>query len=121
MPDRRGVVAMVAENVRVECGRKGWKQSDAARALNWSRSAVNVRWMGARAWQLEDLQHLAGVLRIPVSKLLNVARLEGFEPPTFYSVVQRWLWLKMTGRFLAPVPAVTMAHVTDIHSREWVA
>ena len=80
-PDRSGLVALVAENVRVECARKGWNQSDLARALGVTHPTISKRWFGARQWQLEDLEQVAGVLGIPVTRLL--ARSEGLEPPTF--------------------------------------
>jgi len=81
MPDRRGLVAAIAENVRVECARKGWKQADVARALGVARSAVNVRWMGGRQWQLEDLESLAKALAVPVDRLL-LPRLDSNQEPT---------------------------------------
>lgn len=74
-------VRLVAENVRVECGRADWVQADVARALGVSRQTVSVRWRGRVQWQLEDLEKLAGAMGIPVARFF--ARSEGFEPPTF--------------------------------------
>lgn len=85
MPRRDGLVAKIAENVRVECGRVGWNQSDLARALGIAPQTVSKRWMGARQWQLEDLEQVAAALGIPEQRLL-VARSEGLEPPTFWLV-----------------------------------
>lgn len=81
MPERRGLVAAVAENVRVECARKGWKQAELAEALGIARSTVNVRWMGGRQWQLEDLDAIARVMRIPVDRLL-LPRVDSNHQPT---------------------------------------
>ncbi len=81
LPDRRGLVAEVAENVRVECARRGWKQSDLARALGIANSAVNARWMGGRQWQLEDLDAIAKAMRVPVDRLL-LPRVDSNHQPT---------------------------------------
>ena len=81
---RTGLVAVIAENIRMECARKGWNQTALARALGWSPRTVSDRWWGSvRQWQLEDIEQVAAVLGIPVQRLLNVARSEGLEPPTF--------------------------------------
>ena len=71
----------VAENVRVECARKGWNQSDLARALKWAPRTVNERWWGGRQWQLEDLDNVARVMRIPVDRLL-LPRLDSNQEPS---------------------------------------
>lgn len=81
MPDPGGLVVAVAANVRVECALKGWKQADLAAALRVSPSAVNVRWMGRRQWQLEDLEAIAKVMQIPVSRLL-LPRLDSNQEPS---------------------------------------
>ena len=81
VPARRSLAAAVAENVRVECARKGWKQAELAAALGIARSTVNVRWMGGRQWQLEDLEAIARVMRIPVDRLL-LPRVDSNHEPT---------------------------------------
>ena len=81
MPDRGGLVAAVAANVRVECALRGWKQADLAAAIRVAPSTVNVRWMGGRQWQLEDLELIARAMRIPVDRLL-LPRLDSNQEPT---------------------------------------
>lgn len=80
LPARGGLVASVAENVRVETARKGWVQADIARALRTSRTSISARWMGARPWQLEDLEQVAAALEIPVTRLL-LPRLDSNQEP----------------------------------------
>ena len=46
-----------------------------------ARSTVNVRWMGGRQWQLEDLDAIARAMRIPVARLL-LPRLDSNQEPT---------------------------------------
>ena len=48
LPDRRGLVAEVAENVRVECARRGWKQSDLAMRVPVDRALVIDMFTGER-------------------------------------------------------------------------
>lgn len=83
LPARDGLVARIAENVRVECARQGWNQSDLARALGWVSATVSKRWYGARQWQLEDLDRIADALGVPVDRLL--------APPTGLEPVTLWL------------------------------
>ena len=81
MPDRRGLVAAVAENVRVAAARRGWSQSDLARALGWATSTVSVRWFGRRQWQLEELEDVAEALGVSVQGLIQyTARDSNPEP-----------------------------------------
>ena len=61
----------MAENVRVECARRGWNQSDLARALGVSSSTVNAKWRGARQWQLDELEDVADVLGVTVADLMS--------------------------------------------------
>ncbi len=97
---------MVAANVRAVCGLKDWTQADVARALHVGAATVNIRWRGQRQWQLEDLAQLAAAMDVPVERFF--ARLEGFEPPTF--------WLGEPGADKAGY-----APVTDLFTRKAVA
>ncbi len=81
MADRNGLVAAVAANVRVECALRGWKQADLAAELGVAPSTVNVRWMGGRQWQLEDIEVIAKAMRIPVDRLL-LPRVDSNHQPT---------------------------------------
>ncbi|WP_455952525.1 helix-turn-helix domain-containing protein [Arcanobacterium haemolyticum] len=54
--------AIVAENIRARAARKGLKQTDIARELGITYSAINARWHGRRQWQLEDIARVANVL-----------------------------------------------------------
>lgn len=99
MPARRGLVAVIAENVRVACARLGWSQSDLARALRVSTSTVNSKWRGATPWTLDQLEEVAEALDTPVQGLL-----------------------KYTARDLNPEPAdVVEALVIDLFTRARVA
>lgn len=86
----------MAENVRIECARKGWRQADLARALGTSSTTMSARWMGLRQWQLEDLEIAAQKLGIAVERFF--ARSEGLEPPTFWLVVARAVRRVLTRR-----------------------
>ena len=65
-----GLAGGVAENIRVACARRGWKQVDLARALGVSKATVNAKWMGDRPWQLADIEDVAEALHVPVQGLL---------------------------------------------------
>lgn len=99
MPERGGLVAVVAENVRVGCARLGWSQSELGRALGVSHSTVNAKWRGVRPWQLGELEDVAEVLGVAVQDLL-----------------------RYTARDLNPEPAdVVEALVIDLFTRARVA
>ena len=98
--ERPTLSAVVAANVRAEAARRGYSQIALGRALGMSRSAAHERWTGSTPWKLDELDGVAGVLGLTVAELvtpqapayregLRVARPEGLEPPTFWSVVEQ--------------------------------
>ncbi|OYO16330.1 hypothetical protein CGZ94_04870 [Enemella evansiae] len=70
----------VAAKVRARAAWLNITQADLARALGVSRTTISQRWRGVRPWGLDDLHTVAGVLKTTPWEL---ARSEGFEPPTF--------------------------------------
>ncbi len=81
-----GYAAEVCRNVRAEAARAGIRQADLARALGMTTPKVNRRYRGQIPWQLDELPRVAATIGVPLEQLLQregVARLEGFEPPTF--------------------------------------
>ena len=83
-PEREGLVAQVAENIRIEAARRGMNQSDLARALGRGHSTVQAKWYGSRQWQLGELENVAAALGVPVGRLLVVAPPTGLEPVTLW-------------------------------------
>ncbi|WP_415111342.1 helix-turn-helix domain-containing protein [Propioniciclava sp.] len=80
LPDRNGLVATIAENVRVAAARRGWNQSDLARALGVTSATVSRKWFGARQWQLTELEDVAKVLGVDVQDLLRARRDSNPQP-----------------------------------------
>lgn len=71
---------ITAANVRMAAARRGWKQSDLARAIGMSLPTVNIRWNGKRQWQLEDLDKVATVLGTTPWALVTPAPGDEWEP-----------------------------------------
>ena len=83
-PGDDGLVSQVAANIRVACARRGWKQSDLAQALRVSKGTVSIRWMGARQWQLEELEAVAKALNVSVQSLLEYTARDSNPEPADY-------------------------------------
>ena len=74
---------IVATNIRTICARVGWNQSDLARALGVTPSAVQARWWGKkRDWQLEDLDVIAPLLGTTPWELMTPAPGDHWSPGT---------------------------------------
>ena len=67
----RGLVDIVASNIRAESARRGLYQRDIANALGLQQATVSKRWRGGRAWPLEDLQTVAEILGVTVAYLVT--------------------------------------------------
>ena len=86
----RGLVDIVASNIRAESARRGLYQRDIANALGLQQATVSKRWRGGRAWPLEDLPTVADILGVSVAYLVTdnsgvptvVAPPTGLEPAT---------------------------------------
>ena len=80
----RGLVDIVASNIRAESARRGLYQRDIANALGLQQATVSKRWRGGRAWPLEDLQTVAEILGVTVAYLVtdNSGASAPFAPPT---------------------------------------
>ena len=67
----RPIGEVVAENIRVESARRGYSQSDLARAISMSQPAINQRWRGMTRWQLDELDALARLFGVSVAYLVS--------------------------------------------------
>ena len=66
-----GLPGAIAGNVRAEAVRRGFTQTSLAKALGCAQSVISLKWRGERQWQLGELEPVADVLGVSVSKLLN--------------------------------------------------
>ena len=55
----RGLVDIVASNIRAESARRGLYQRDIANALGLQQATVSKRWRGGRAWP-HEYRHTLG-------------------------------------------------------------
>lgn len=62
--------AVVAGNIRAETARRGFRQSDVARAVSLSPMAVSDRYRGRTPWSLDEVDTVARWLGVPVAALL---------------------------------------------------
>lgn len=85
--ERAPLSLIVAGNVRAELARAGITGKSLAKTMGMSQAAVSARVRGTTPWTLDEIEALTRVLRVRASVLL--VRPEGFEPPTFWSVVSR--------------------------------
>ena len=87
------LVQSVAGNVRAEAARAGITQSAMAQLLQQAQSSVSLKWRGARAWTLPDLELIGRVLNVEPADFLivrrpgnapglGVVRQQGLEPRT---------------------------------------
>lgn len=79
--------------------RNGVTQMQLAGRLGKPQTSVSARLRGATPWDANELEQVARIFRVSVAQLVadaerprpgqpdgdNSARLEGFEPPTFWS------------------------------------
>jgi transcriptional regulator with XRE-family HTH domain len=66
-----GLSAIVADNVRLLCARRGVNQSDLARLLGLSRMSVSDRFRYKTPWAIDELGILAVWFGVPVSVLFG--------------------------------------------------
>lgn len=67
----RPLSQLVAANIRAGVARRGWKQKDLAKALGITPTAVSRKWLGHRAWHLDELDAVAKALGVPVQDLFH--------------------------------------------------
>ena len=67
----QGLSGAIAGNIRAEAVRAGYTQTSLAKALGRAQSMVSPKWRGVRLWQLDELEPVAEVLGVPVTKLLE--------------------------------------------------
>jgi transcriptional regulator with XRE-family HTH domain len=65
--DTKSLQDAVSEEVRVLLIRRGMKQIDLADALGWRKAFLSHRLMGRTPWDVNDLEALSKVLRVPVT------------------------------------------------------
>ena len=81
-----GFAGSVAANVRAETARRGWRQSDLARALGVTPKTVSRKWNGAREWGLAELDDVAKALNVSVESLVREYTTRDSNPePADYS------------------------------------
>lgn len=61
-------------NIRAEAARVGVTQTDIARALGISQSAISARWNGKTEWSLDDIDTVAILLNLDPLDLLRQAK-----------------------------------------------
>lgn len=66
-----GLSAIVADNIRLLCARRGVNQSDLARVLGLSRMSVSDRFRYKTPWAIDELGILATWFQVPVSALFG--------------------------------------------------
>lgn len=59
----------IAAAVRAEAARGNVTQKEIARVLSLPPSSVSLRWHGTRAFAAEELDAVAGLIGVPVSRL----------------------------------------------------
>ena len=62
---------VVADNIRVQCARRGVSRSMLARAIDMDRASCGYRWRGQREWRLSELDRVADALGLSVVDLLT--------------------------------------------------
>lgn len=70
MPDLR---AVVANAIRAERSRRGWRQADLAERCGWSVDTVSAIERGVRTVAVEDLPVLCKALDVTLIKLMDGA------------------------------------------------
>lgn len=66
----------IAAEVRAWLGRRNRKQSNVCRELGWTEVYLSRRLTGVVAFSTDDLEALAGVLNVPMTRFLEPAEPE---------------------------------------------
>lgn len=61
----------IATNVRLHAALVGLSKADISRLLNVSQPTVGRKWMGGRAWSLDEIQRLAEIFDIEPWELVK--------------------------------------------------
>jgi transcriptional regulator with XRE-family HTH domain len=83
MDEQRSLKTYVAEEVRAQLARRKLSASRAAKAIGWSQPYISRRLTGETAFDLDDLEALAGLLEIPVGSLFGLQA----DPPRVLTMV----------------------------------
>jgi transcriptional regulator with XRE-family HTH domain len=76
MPD---LASVVANNIRAERARRGWKQRELAERMGWSIGMVSDTESGQRRIGISDLPKLCRAFEIPLAELIRGADPEDVE------------------------------------------
>lgn len=76
---QKRVAMTLTQNIAVELARRGWSRAKAAKQLGMTPNAFGPRMRGDREFRMVELVKLAGMLDIPVSRLV-----EGMEETKDY-------------------------------------
>jgi transcriptional regulator with XRE-family HTH domain len=69
----RALADIVARNIRIERGKRRWKQEELADLLGWGSAAVGAVEAGTRRINMDDLPGLCRVFGIPLTQLIDGA------------------------------------------------
>jgi transcriptional regulator with XRE-family HTH domain len=76
MPD---LAAVVANNIRAERARRGWKQRELADRMGWSIGMVSDTESGQRRIGISDLPKLCRAFEVPLAELIRGASHEDID------------------------------------------